>query len=262
MDQGRAVVGDARDAVTGAMQEMLSGLPWSAPELVALACRMLAAENHTFALAGQVTVRVGDGTYWTVPWSPPFDAIRIGDVIRVDEQLDVVEGAAQPNPATRFHLWVYRARPDVNCIIHTHPPYVSALSMLRTPLIVSQMDAMPLYNDCALLSEWPGVPVADHEGELIAGALGDKRALILAHHGMLVTGATPEEATVLALMCENAAKMQMRAQAVGEIQPVPLHLAEEARDFLLQPSIIEATFRAFAERALRADPGILSQQGA
>jgi L-fuculose-phosphate aldolase len=257
MTQERVEFEDPNDAVTESMRAQLEGLEWSLPELITLTCRVLAAENHMFALAGQITVRLDDDTFWTVPWTPAFDALRVSDIIRVDGQLNVVEGRWQPNPATRFHLWVYNARPDVNCIVHTHPPYVSALSMLRKPLLISHMDAMPLYNDVALLEDWPGVPVADHEGELIAGALGDKRAIMLAHHGMLVTGGSVQEAAVLALMMENAARMQVRAQSVGEILPAPPHLAQEARDYLLQPSIIDGTFRAFAERVLRDDPRCL-----
>lgn len=244
-------------AIRPELTEQLSGLEWTPAELTALTCRVLADEDHCFALAGQVTSRADADTFWTVPWSPAFDAMTVNEVIRVDDDLNPVVGRAQPNPATRFHYWVYRARPDVNCIIHTHPPYISALSMLGRPLVISHMDTTPLYDGVAFLADWPGVPVADHEGELIADGLGDKRAILLAHHGMLTTGRTIEEATVLALIIEHAARMQLRAEAVGPIKPVPEHLAIEARDFLLQPSIIQATYRSFADRALRNDPTIL-----
>lgn len=248
---------DLKKTIRPALTEQLRGLEWTPQELTALTCRILAAEEHCFALAGQVTSRAGDDSFWTVPWSPAFDAVTVNDVIRVDDDLNTLEGSAQPNPATRFHYWVYRARPDVNCIVHTHPPFISALSMIGRPLVISHMDTAPLYQDVAFLADWPGVPVADHEGELISEGLGDKRAILLAHHGMLTTGRTIEEATVLALMIEHAAAMQIRAESIGEIQEIPEQLALEARDFLLQPSITEATYRSFADRALRADPHIL-----
>ncbi|WP_338057121.1 class II aldolase/adducin family protein [Streptomyces yunnanensis] len=112
-----------------------------------------------------------------------------------------------PNPANRFHSWIYRKRADVNCIIHTHPLHTAALAMLEVPLMVSQMDTTPLYDDCAFLKDWPGVPVGNEEGEIISAALGDKRAVLLAHHGQLVTGSTIEEACTLALLIERAARL-------------------------------------------------------
>lgn len=249
---------DLTSAIRLETANQLTGLNWTPRELTALTCRVLAAQDHCFALAGQVTSRVGDGTLWTVPWSPSFDAVTVSDVIRVDDDLNTVEGSAHANPATRFHLWVYRARSDVNCVVHTHPPYISSLSMVGRPLEISHMDATPLYDDVAFLPDWPGVPVADHEGELISEALGDKRAILLAHHGMLTTGRTIEEATVLALMIEHAAMLQVRAQSIGEVQPIPGHLAQEAKHFLLQPSIVQATYRSFANRVLREDSQVLA----
>src|SRR3546814_6673064 len=73
------------------------------------------------------------------------------------------------NPATRFHLWVYKERPDVNAIVHTHSPWVSALVAARQPLVIAQMDMTPFHDDCAFLADWPGVPIArseEHTSEL------------------------------------------------------------------------------------------------
>ncbi|MBB4660574.1 aldolase [Conexibacter arvalis] len=249
---------DPRDAIRPALADELSGLPWDLRQRVALACRILAAERHCFALAGQVTVRAEANSFWTVPWSPAFDAIGVRDVIRIDDDLNPLEGSAQPNPAVRFHYWIYRARPEVECIVHTHPPAIAALSMLGRPLVVSHMDTMPLYDDVAFLRDWPGVPVADQEGEIISAALGGKKAILLAHHGLIATGRSVQEATVLALMMEHAADLQLRAEATGgAIAATPDALAREAREFLLQPSIVDATFRAFADRVLRSDPATI-----
>lgn len=70
------------------------------------------------------------------------------------------------------------------------------------------MDICPLYDDCAFLKAWPGVPVGNEEGEIISAALGEKRAVLLAHHGMLVTGKTVEEACGLALLMERRGAMR------------------------------------------------------
>jgi L-fuculose-phosphate aldolase len=238
-------------------ERQLAGGDWDIRDQIVLTCRMLADEGHSSGLAGQITALADDETFWTAPLGLVFDEVTSSDLVRIDDDLRVVQGDRLPNPATRFHLWIYRRRPDVKCVIHTHPPYVSALSMIGCPLVVSHMDATPLHNDCAYLANWPGVPLADEEGELISGALGNKRAVLLAHHGQVVAAASVQEAAYLALCIEQAARLQVVAQSAGTIQSIPEELAREAHDFLLQPSVVRATFAANARRMLRADADCL-----
>lgn len=171
----------------------------------------------------------------------------------------MLDGAGIPDPANRFHTWIYRARPDVNCIIHTHPTHVAALSMLEVPLIVSHMDMCPLYDDCAFLKEWPGIPVGNEEGEIISTALGNKRAILLAHHGQLVVGRTIEEAGVLAILTERAARLQLLAMSAGEVRPVAHALAKEAHDWISTPKRESVTFEYYARRALRQHADCIAQ---
>jgi L-fuculose-phosphate aldolase len=210
---------------------------------LAYACRILAMTGQEAGLAGQISARSDRAdVYWTLRFGLGFDEATRNDFIEVDQDLRTLSGEGMANPATRFHLWVYRARPDVQAIVHTHSPWASALAAARQPLVVSQMDMTPFYDDCAFLGEWPGVPIADHEGVLISEALGQKRSIILAHHGYLTAGGTIEEATYLSVYLERAARLQIRAQAFGGLKPVPDDLAQEAHDYLLQPSIVRSTF--------------------
>jgi L-fuculose-phosphate aldolase len=121
------------------------------------------------------------------------------------------------------------------------------------------MDSTPFYDNCGYLPDWPGLPIADNEGVIIAAALGHRKALLLAHHGLLTAGSSIEEAAVLALWLEQAAEAQVRAAAIGTIQPVRAELAEESRDFLLKPAIVGLTFDYFARGALRRDPACLDK---
>ncbi|KAI9040243.1 uncharacterized protein KD926_008444 [Aspergillus affinis] len=165
------------------------------------------------------------------------------DFIEVDSDLHTVPGTEMANPATRFHLWVYAARPDVQSIVHTHSPNVSALAAARQPLIVCQMDMTPVYDNCAFLAEWPGLPIADHEGVIVRDALGpERKAIILVNHGQLTAGKSVEEATYLSVYLERAAGLQLRASVLGELVPVPGELAVVARDYLLQERVVGATF--------------------
>ncbi|MGV2862087.1 aldolase [Achromobacter sp. ESBL13] len=232
---------------------------WSLRERLALTCRILFDGGHDSGLAGQITARTPEaGRYYTQRLGLGFDEITASNLLVVDEDLRVQEGGGMPNPANRFHSWIYRARPDVNCIIHTHPLHVASLSMLEVPLEVSHMDNCTLYDDVAFLKDWPGVPVGNEEGEIISAALGDKRAILLSHHGMLIAAGSVEEACVLALQFERAARMQLLAMSAGKIQPIPPALGREAHDWILTPKRSQVGFSYYARRALRAHPDVLS----
>jgi len=233
---------------------------WSVRQKLALTARMLAREGHGAALAGQITAR-GDavGTMWTARFGLGLDEIRACDFLLVDDDLNVLEGEGMANPSNRFHLWIYRERPDVNCVVHTHPPYVSALSMIGVPLKAAHMDTAMFYEDCAFLDYWPGPPIGDEEGDLISSALGDKKSILLAHHGQLAATATVEEAAMRSLFIEYAARLQLMAQAAGTIQEIDPKRGKEAHDYRLKPQPLNASFHYYARQVLREDPNCLEE---
>lgn len=240
------------DRVSREMDEDLGVLDLAPRDALAACCRILAHEGHESGLAGQVTAlgeTAGSGasTFWTLKFGLGFEEATGERMVLVDEDLKPISGG-RPNPGVRFHIWIYRQRPDVKAIVHTHAPWASALAATGQPLKTIHMDSAMLHGT-AHLREWPGVPVADDEGRIISGALGSAKTILLANHGLLATGASIEEATYLAVFFERAARMQMRAMAAGGFKEVRPELAEEARAFLLQPSIVRGTFAYWTRRA-------------
>lgn len=234
------------------MEAQLDDSAYSLRQKVALTCRILFDNGHDSGLAGQITARTGaPGEFFTQRLGLGFDEISEQNLLTVNEDLTVLDGNGMANPANRFHAWVYRARPDVNCIVHTHAIHAAALGMLEQPLIVSHMDNCVLYDDVAFVGKWPGIPVGNEEGEFIAGALGDKRALLLSHHGLLIAGSSVEEACVLAIAFERAARMQLLAASAGAIQAIDPHLAREAHDWILRPKRNAVAFDYYARRSLK-----------
>lgn len=235
------------DRVNREMAEDLPALKGTTPELLAACCRILATEGHESGLAGQVTARAEKpNTWWTLEFGYGFDEATTGRMVLVDEDLKPLSGG-RPNPGVRFHVWIYNKRPDVQAIVHTHAPHASALAATGKPLKTIHMDGAMLHGT-AHLPDWPGVPVADDEGRIISGALGNAKTILLANHGLLAAGASVEEAAYLAVFFERAARMQLLAMAAGGFKEVKPALAEEARDFLLQPSIVRGTFAYWSRR--------------
>jgi L-fuculose-phosphate aldolase len=233
------------------MDLLLKDSEYTLEQKLALTCRILFDTGHDSGLSGQITARAQEpGTYFTQRLGLGFNEITAGNLLLIDEDLNVLRGDGMANPANRFHSWVYRARPDVQCIIHTHAVHTASLSMLEVPLEIAHMDNCILYDDVAFASAWPGVPVGNEEGEFITAALGDKHALLLSHHGLLIAARTVEEACVLSIAVERAAKMQLIAMAAGQIRPINPALGREARDWINRPKRNAATFAYYARRSL------------
>ncbi|MFL6567290.1 MAG: class II aldolase/adducin family protein [Burkholderiales bacterium] len=208
------------DRVSREMEQDLPENSLSTEESLAACCRILAREGHESGLAGQVSARAAannagknatPGTFWTLQFGYGFEEATPERMVLVDQDLKPVTtiGGGRPNPGTRFHIWIYRNRPDVKAIVHTHAPNASALACTGSSLKTIHMDSAMLHGT-AHLTEWPGVPVADDEGRIISAALGEAKTILLANHGLLAAGASVEEATYLAVFFERAARMQAR----------------------------------------------------
>ena len=235
---------------------------WTEKEKMALCARILAEEGHGTTLSGQITCRDtynGNLAIWTQVYGQALEEVTPASFVLLDEELQVVEGEGKPNLATRFHLHVYKVRPDIQCMVHTHPPQASALAMVGVPLHVGHMDTMALYKDVGYLPRWPGIPFGDEEGEIIAGVIGeDKMGAFLAHHGILAAGKSIEEATYRAFFMERAAKMQLTAMAAAgvthpdQLPQVDEELAQHAHDWRSSDPATKAHFNSWARQAIDA----------
>ena len=101
------------------LRKNLASSDWPVQLKLAIACRKLADEGHALTLAGQVSARADEESYWTTQLASGFSHVKRSDVVRINSDLDVIEGCGIANPGVRFHLWVYKKRPDVNAIVHT-----------------------------------------------------------------------------------------------------------------------------------------------
>jgi L-fuculose-phosphate aldolase len=172
-------------------------------------------------LAGQVLVDEGqdDFTRGHISVRLPDDAGHFFMKPHIDLAGDVVAGTARRHSEVYIHSEVYKARADVGCVLHTHPPYTIALSASGTPLkCFSQpsalfYDALVTYDDTVNLIRTPEM------GAGVAQALGRGRAALLKNHGVVVAGPSIEEVVVSALMLENAARIQMIVEASGNPGP-------------------------------------------
>jgi L-fuculose-phosphate aldolase len=148
-----------------------------------------------------------------------LEEVGAADVVAVDLADGAEAGAGTPDELP-LHREIYRARPDVGGVVHTHPQSSVAVSLHPERWVIACQDAVPFWNRVVFYDS--GELVASPEaGRRLAEALGDGRAVLLRGHGLVTVGGDVEEATVRAVQLERALRVQVAAQMLGPIESIP-----------------------------------------
>src|SRR4051812_10701669 len=115
-----------------------------------------------------------------------------------------------------IHSRIHLAHPRAACVLHTHMPYATALTLLENGrLEMVEQNALRFHDDIAYDDTYNGLVVDDSEGDRLARALGSKRVLFLANHGVIVVGPSVAEAFDLMYYLERACRLQVLARAMA-----------------------------------------------
>ncbi|MDB5882873.1 MAG: class aldolase/adducin family protein [Ramlibacter sp.] len=171
---------------------------------------------------GHVSIRVpGDPTHFYMkPHSFGFEEITPENIVLCNLDGEKISGGGRKHSEVYIHSEIFKARPDVMSVIHAHPTYAVAWSATGKPLQpISQpgiafADGVPYFTDTVDLIR------STEMGAGVARALGSHKAVLMRNHGVAVVGATVEEATILTLMLDNAAQIQLLAAAAGGPGPL------------------------------------------
>lgn len=195
---------------------------------LAAAYRLFAHYGFDMGGAGHITVRDPEfhDYFWVNPVGVHFSQIRVSDLLLVNDQGEILEGQGLLNQAAfTIHAILHKARPDVVASAHSHSLYGKAWSSLGRLLDPLTQDACAFYQNHAVFNDYTGVVLSDSEGERIAKALGQHKALILQNHGLLTIGQTVEAAVWRYIAMDNAAHAQLLAEAAGIPKPIPHEVA-------------------------------------
>ena len=175
------------------------------------ACRILAMAGQGDDIWGHATVRLpGTDTFWMKPHKLGLEEVRSGDMLLVNLEGRVVRGTRPRHSEVFIHTEIYRARPDVGAVVHTHPLAATVFSSLGVPLRpVTHEGAYFTPPDVPRFDETTDLIVTAERGKSVARALGDRPALFLVAHGIVSVGTTIQEATVNALLLDRAARAQL-----------------------------------------------------
>lgn len=181
---------------------------------VVRACHELLATGLVRGTSGNVSVRDPDsGTIAITPTGLAYPGMRDSDVAVLSPDGDQLDGALRPTSEVALHLGVYRARPDVGAVVHTH-------SMFATTFAVLGEQIPPVHYLIVRAGE--AVPVAPYArygtaelAESCVRALGSGFAVLLANHGVVAVGTDLSAAMAVAEAVEYTAELAWRARQMG-----------------------------------------------
>ncbi len=184
------------------------------------AAKAMYAKGLAEGTAGNVSGRVGDGTYCLTPSSLGYEAMQDEDLVFVDADGAVVAGGGHPSSEKALHLACYRRYSEVGGVVHCHPLYASMFAVAR--------QAVPAAIEEVVIYIGGDVEVCDYHltgsdelGEAVAGELGERSAVLMANHGLVTVGRDPAEALHAALVVERTAHIVWGARLLGTPGSVP-----------------------------------------
>ena len=172
--------------------------------------RNLYRRNLISALSGNLSVRLpGKDQIWITPSGLHKGELRTDDLIKIDFNGNVLEGHHKPSTEWKFHVAIYKARPDVYAVIHTHNPSVLVLDLLGIELDPGLLIESKYYvkGVAYVPEEEPGSEeLAKHVAQ---AALKGANAIILRKHGVVSLGKNLYEAETVAEVLEDIAQAQL-----------------------------------------------------
>lgn len=179
--------------------------------------------------AGNVSGRQTDGSIVMTPSSVPYPEISPDDLAVVDPDGETVSGSARPSTEKAMHLACYNAFAEVGGVVHCHPRYGSMFALARRPIPVCIEEGIVYVGGDIAVSEYR--MTGSHElGQEVVRHLSDRGAVLMANHGMLCVGRSPEDALHTAEVVEHTAKVVHGAEALGGVVPLPSETVESFAD--------------------------------
>ena len=193
------------------------------------------------------------------PYGLMFDEITASSLVKVDQRCDKVIDTPFPvnPPGFTIHSCIHDARPDVGCVLHTHTRAGTAVSAQKCGLLpISQQSAIALAS--LAYHDYEGVALRDDEMPRLQADLGRRNFMILRNHGLLTVGHSVAEAFLSMYILEQACRVQIDAQAGGELVYVDPSIIRDAAQAMEKGTAGQGAniaWPALLRRLDRMDPG-------
>lgn len=197
------------------------------------ALRLFGKYGFGEGISGHISVRDPefDDRFWVNPFGVSFNLVRVRDLICVDSAGTVVDGVHKVNPsAFVIHSKIHELNPAAEAAAHAHTAHSRAMGALGRLLEPLDQESAAFYQDQVLYDDYRGPSIAVEQGLDIAEKLGDRRAILLRHHGLITVGGSIEEAVHWFFTYDSCAQVQLLAAAAGTPARMSHEQAVAAKD--------------------------------
>lgn len=157
-----------------------------------------------------------------------YDELTPENMVVVDPDGKVVDGTYKPSSDVHAHLYIYRHRPEVNGVVHTHSTFATAFAAVGRsipPVLTAIADEFGGPIPCGGYARVGG----DEIGRVVIESIGDSPAILMKNHGVFTIGKTPEAAVKAAVMVEDVARTVFYALQLGPLDEIPAEEVARAR---------------------------------
>lgn len=165
------------------------------------------------------------------PTGLPYSSMASGDIVLMRLDGTVLEPGHKPSSEWRLHAEIYKARLDVNAVVHTHSPYATSFAVAGLPVPLILIEMIIFLGGEVPLAEF-AIPSTELVGTNAVIAMGSGNACLMANHGVVTAGSTLQEAQIRAVYVEDAARIATLAKINGGITTIPEHHVRALKDIL------------------------------
>jgi L-fuculose-phosphate aldolase len=165
---------------------------------------------------GNVSLRVGKNEeYLITPTGNQYDLLKKSQIVHMAFDGTPLSSGKLPSTEVKLHVAIFKARPKVQCVIHTHSTFATMLSVVRKSIPIIMEEQIIYLGGSIDISEY-GEAHTDDVGEVATKALGYKNGALLANHGVIVCGKSASNAIKNAELVEKLAKIYWGSLLIGE----------------------------------------------
>lgn len=177
-------------------------------------------QNLCKGTSGNISARDPEsGLVCVTPSTVPYDRLGPDGICIVDVNGNLVEGTYKPSSETPMHTAIYRARPDVNGVVHTHSIYATTFAVLNRELPALLVTMIAMAPVSVVPFQMPG---SEELADAVAAAMTKgKSAVLLQNHGAITAAQSVEAALGMAVYLEEGAQIGLLSLMAGGLNPIP-----------------------------------------